>query len=62
MNWKNLKKAWQESGDERWIQHPKGGNQDDGQLQAIIESEKHERRASIGALYRRFTDQLIGSF
>ncbi len=24
MNWKNLKKAWQESGDERWIQHPKG--------------------------------------
>jgi len=44
-----------------WIQHPKGGNQDDGQLQAIIESEKHERRASIGALYRRFTDQLIGS-
>jgi 1-acyl-sn-glycerol-3-phosphate acyltransferase len=44
-----------------WIVHPKGGAQTDSDLRTLLESEEHGRRAGIGVLYRRFTDQLIGS-
>ena len=44
-----------------WIVHPEGGAQTDSDLRTLLESEEHERRAGIGVLYRRFTDQLIGS-
>jgi hypothetical protein len=44
-----------------WIVHPEGGARTDSDLRTLLESEEHERRAGIGVLYRRFTDQLIGS-
>ena len=44
-----------------WILHPKGGAQDEASIQAIINLEPAEQRDTLKALYRRFTDQLMGS-
>jgi 1-acyl-sn-glycerol-3-phosphate acyltransferase len=45
----------------QWIVHPEGGAQDDVSIRSIIESEGEEQRSAMSELYRRFTDQLIGS-
>ena len=44
-----------------WLVHPAGGSQDNASLQAIIDSQPHEQRDTLRGLYRRFTDQLMGS-
>lgn len=44
-----------------WLVHSEGGAQSEADLQAIVAAPEHERRAAIGALYRRFTDQVISS-
>ncbi len=44
-----------------WLVHPAGGAQDNASLQAIIDSQPDEQRDTLRGLYRRFTDQLMGS-
>ena len=44
-----------------WLVHPAGGAQDNASLQAIIDSQPDEQRDALRGLYRRFTDQLMGS-
>ena len=38
-----------------------GGNQSVNSLKLLAEKEEHEIRSELAALYRRFTDQLMGS-
>jgi len=45
----------------QWILHPEGGAQDEASIQAIINLDPAEQRDTLKALYRRFTDQLMGS-
>jgi len=45
----------------QWVVHPKGGNQSEASLKAIVESSAEDQRAAMGELYRKFTDQVIGS-
>ena len=45
----------------QWILHPEGGAQDEASIQAIINLGPAEQRDTLKALYRRFTDQLMGS-
>ena len=44
-----------------WITHPNGGNMDDAALKGLISSEEETRKEHLAVLYRRFTDQLMGS-
>ena len=44
-----------------WVVHPNGGDQDEESIRAIIESDEQGRRDRMGVLYRRFTDQVIGT-
>ena len=44
-----------------WVVHPNGGDQDEESIRAIIESDEQGRRDLMGVLYRRFTDQVIGT-
>ena len=45
----------------QWVFHPKGGNQSESSLKTIIESNSEDQRDAMGELYRKFTDQVIGS-
>ena len=45
----------------QWIIDPNGGAQNEDMLRAIINSNPEEQRDALGTLYRRFTDQLMGS-
>ena len=45
----------------QWVFHPKGGNQSESSLKAIIELNPEDQRTAMGELYRKFTDQVIGS-
>jgi 1-acyl-sn-glycerol-3-phosphate acyltransferase len=44
-----------------WIHHPKGGGFSEQDLQSIADAEDSEREKEMAMLYRRFTDQLMGS-
>ena len=44
-----------------WIHHPKGGALSESDLQEIVDSEQDKRDQKMSALFRRFTDQLMGS-
>ena len=44
-----------------WIVHPLGGAQDEASIRTIIESNEKQRRAAMGKLYRKFTNQVIGT-
>lgn len=44
-----------------WLAHPNGGNLEAEQLSAISHLDDHEIRAELAGLYRRFTDQIMGS-
>ncbi|MEE3083252.1 MAG: lysophospholipid acyltransferase family protein [Candidatus Thermoplasmatota archaeon] len=44
-----------------WLIHPNGGNQSEESIQEILNLEGDEQRNALGALYRHFTNQLIGS-
>lgn len=45
----------------KWLQDPHGGNIQPQQLTELANQEEHEIRAYLAALYRKFTDQLMGS-
>ena len=45
----------------QWITHPDGGEQDEASLQAIILAGPDQQREALRELYRKFTDQLMGS-
>ncbi len=45
----------------QWVVHPKGGAQDEVSIRGIIDSNDEERRETMGGLYRRFTEQVIGT-
>lgn len=44
-----------------WLSHPKGGGVNAADLTAISTLDEHEIRAELAGLYRRFTDQIMGS-
>ncbi len=44
-----------------WITHPKGGGMDVAALNNLLASETESRKEQLAVLYRRFTDQLMGS-
>ena len=44
-----------------WVVHPMGGAQDEASIRIIIESNEEQRREAMGKLYRKFTNQVIGS-
>ena len=44
-----------------WIVHPLGGAQDEASIRTIIESDEEQRRDAMGKLYRKFTNQVIGT-
>jgi 1-acyl-sn-glycerol-3-phosphate acyltransferase len=44
-----------------WLQDPKGGDTNAQQLVHLSTKEEHEIRASLASLYRKFTNQLMGS-
>jgi 1-acyl-sn-glycerol-3-phosphate acyltransferase len=44
-----------------WLQHAAGGAVDEEEASGIIAMEEHGRRAALGGLYRKFTDQMIGT-
>ena len=44
-----------------WIVHPLGGAQDEASIRTIIESDDEQRRDAMGKLYRKFTNQVIGT-
>lgn len=46
---------------DQWIVHPNGGAQNDASMRAILGLDSEGQRSEMGKLYRRFTDQLIGS-
>jgi len=45
----------------QWLADPAGGDMDAKSLNAIAQGEDHEIRAALSKLYRKFTDQLMGS-
>jgi 1-acyl-sn-glycerol-3-phosphate acyltransferase len=45
----------------QWLTDVNGGDQSATSLKALAEKEEHEIRSELAALYRRFTDQLMGS-
>ncbi len=45
----------------QWIVHPKGGAQDEESMRIIIDSNKEEQRELMRILYRRFTEQVLGT-
>ncbi|MDG1524822.1 MAG: lysophospholipid acyltransferase family protein [Candidatus Thalassarchaeaceae archaeon] len=45
----------------QWIVHPNGGAQDEESIRSIITAGEEQRRATMKELYRRFTDQVIGT-
>ncbi|MDP6857072.1 MAG: lysophospholipid acyltransferase family protein [Candidatus Thalassarchaeaceae archaeon] len=44
-----------------WIHHPEGGGYSEEGLQSIADAEDSEREKEMAMLYRRFTDQLMGT-
>ena len=44
-----------------WVVHPMGGAQDEASIRIIIEANEEQRREVMGKLYRKFTNQVIGS-
>jgi 1-acyl-sn-glycerol-3-phosphate acyltransferase len=44
-----------------WLGHQSGGNHSFESLSALAGLEAHEIRAELSRLYRKFTDQLMGS-
>ena len=44
-----------------WIHHPNGGSLSETELQEIVDSEENLRNQKMSDLFRRFTDQLMGS-
>lgn len=45
----------------QWLVDSNGGNQTAESLNQLSQKEEHEIRAELAALYRQFTDQLMGS-
>ena len=45
----------------QWLEHENGGNMKAKQLVELSTKGEHEIRAELSALYRKFTDQLMGS-
>lgn len=45
----------------QWLEHENGGNMKAEQLVELSTREEHEVRTALSALYRKFTDQLMGS-
>ena len=45
----------------QWLVDSNGGNQTVESLNQLSEKEEHEIRSELAALYRQFTDQLMGS-
>ena len=45
----------------QWLEHEHGGNMKAEQLVELATKEEHDIRAALSALYRKFTDQLMGS-
>ena len=45
----------------QWLADVNGGNQSAESLKLLAEKEEHEIRSELAAIYRRFTDQLMGS-
>jgi len=44
-----------------WLQHPAGGALDEEKAGGILSMDEHEKRAALGNLFRKFTDQMIGT-
>ena len=44
-----------------WVHHPKGGALSEIELQEVVDSEQDVRNQKMSDLFRRFTDQLMGS-
>lgn len=44
-----------------WLSHPNGGQLDAESLTAMADLEDHEVRTALAGLYRKFTDQIMGS-
>lgn len=44
-----------------WLSHPNGGNMSVESLLVLRQKEEHEIRKELSNLYRKFTDQLMGS-
>ena len=44
-----------------WVVHPNGGAQDEVSIRTIIDENEEDRRESMGKLYRKFTNQVIGT-
>jgi 1-acyl-sn-glycerol-3-phosphate acyltransferase len=45
----------------QWLTDVNGGNQSVSSLKQLAEKEEHEIRSELASLFRRFTDQLMGS-
>ena len=45
----------------QWLTDINGGNQSAASLKELAEKEEHEIRSELASMYRRFTDQLMGS-
>ena len=45
----------------QWLVDSNGGNQTAESLNQLSQKEEHEIRSQLAALYRQFTDQLMGS-
>lgn len=45
----------------QWIVHPEGGDMDEQGIYNIIQLDDVEQRATMKRLYRRFTDQVMGT-
>ena len=45
----------------QWLTDVNGGNQSAASLKELAEKEEHEIRSELASMYRRFTDQLMGS-
>ena len=45
----------------QWLADPAGGDMNSQTLSTIAQGEDHEIRAALAKLYRKFTDQLMGS-
>jgi hypothetical protein len=45
----------------QWLADPAGGDMNSESLSAIAQGEEHEIRAALAKLYRKFTDQIMGS-
>ena len=45
----------------QWVVHPDGGALDEASIRTLIESEATQQRTAMGELYRRFTEQVLGT-